>query len=80
MIEYLLELEEIQVMLRSCLTCLKRGDRDIDLFQAFASARRKKNFATRLKDDGGNRLEGMAGLNPHIQNYFTHCLRLKGRK
>ena len=72
LIEYLLELEEIQVMQRSRANWLKYGDRNTGFFQAFASARRKKNFVKRLKDDEGNWLEGMPELNNHILNYFSH--------
>ena len=42
---------------------------------AFASARRKRNFIKRLKDDSGNWLEGIVGLNSHTQNYFTLLFR-----
>ena len=72
LIEYLLELEEIQVMQRSRANWLKYGDRNTGFFQAFASARRKRNFVKRLKDGAGNWLEGMPELNSHILNYFTH--------
>lgn len=72
LIEYLLELEEIQVMQRSRATWLTSGDRNTAFYQAFASARRKKNFIKRLKDDGGNWMEGSSELNSHILNYFNH--------
>ena len=49
LIEYLLELEEIQVMQRSRATWLMSGDRNTGFFQAYASARRKRNFVKRLK-------------------------------
>lgn len=72
LIEYLLELEEIQVMQRSRATWLTSGDRNTAFFQAFASARRKKNYVKRLKDNGGNWMEGIPELNSHILNYFSH--------
>ena len=72
LIEYLLECEEIQTRQRSRATWLTSGDRNTSFFQAFASARRKRNYVKKLKDEAGNWLEGMPGLNTHIQNYFTH--------
>lgn len=43
LVEYLLELEEIHYLRRSRATWLKNGDRNTVFFQAFASARRRKN-------------------------------------
>lgn len=61
-------------MQRSRANWLKYGDCNKGFFQAFASARRQRNFVKRLKDDGGNWLEDMPELNNHILNYFTHLL------
>lgn len=44
LVEYLLELEEIQSKQRSRVDWLKFGDRNTAFFQAFAAARRKKNY------------------------------------
>ena len=54
LIEYLLELEEIQTRQRSRATWLTSGDRNTAFFQAFASARRKRNYVKKLKDEAGN--------------------------
>ena len=71
LIEYLIELDEIQMMQRSRANWLKYGDRNASFFQAFASAWRKKNYVKRLKDGGGCWIEGMPELNNHILNYLT---------
>ncbi|XP_073353800.1 uncharacterized protein [Aegilops tauschii subsp. strangulata] len=52
LIEYLLELEEIEAMQYSRATWLTSGDRNPGFFQAFASAKRKRNFVKKLKDAG----------------------------
>ena len=54
LIEYLLELEEIQARQISRATWLTRGDQNTVFFQAFASARMKRNFIKKLKIEGGN--------------------------
>lgn len=54
LVEYLLELEEIHYMQLSRATWLKYGDRNTGFFQAFASARRKKNYIKKLHDTNGN--------------------------
>ena len=58
LIKFLLELEEIHVMQRSRAGWLKHGDRNTSFFQAFASARRKKNLIKKINDDQGNVMEG----------------------
>ena len=58
LIEFLLELEEIHVMQRSRAEWLKHGDRNTSFFQAFASARHKKNLIKKINDDQGNVMEG----------------------
>ena len=75
LIEYLLELEEIHMMQMSRILWLKNGDRNTGFFQAYASARRKRNFIKKLKDSDGNWMEGTTKLNPHIQSYFSNFLR-----
>ena len=72
LIEYLLELEEIHMMQMSRISWLKNGDRNTGFFQAYASARRKRNFIKKLKDSVGNWMEGTTELNPHIQSYFSN--------
>lgn len=72
LVEYLLEIEEIHHLQRSRATWLKNGDRNTGFFQAFASARRKKNMIKKLKDGNGDLVEGTADLNSHIQNYFAN--------
>ena len=72
LIEFLLELEEIHYMQRSRAGWLKHGDRNTGFFQAYASARRKKNMIKKLKDENGNILEGMDILKPHIKGYFNN--------
>ena len=72
LIEYLLELEEIHMMQMSRISWLKNGDRNTGFFQAYASARRKRNFIKKLKDSDGNWMEGTTKLNPHIQSYFSN--------
>ena len=72
LIEYLLELEEIHMMQMSRISWLKNGDRNTGFFQAYASARRKRNFIKKLKDSDGKLMEGTTELNPHIQSYFSY--------
>ena len=72
LIEFLLELEEIHYMQRSRAGWLKHGDCNTGFFQAYASARRKKNMIKKLKDENGNILEGMDILKPHIKGYFNN--------
>ena len=55
----------------SSVDWLRYGDRNTALFQAFAAARRKRNYIKKLKDNNGDIMEGMADLNPHIQGYFA---------
>jgi hypothetical protein len=40
-------------------------------FHSFASARRKRNFIKRLKDEDDNWVEGSESLKPPISGYFT---------
>ena len=49
LIEYLLELDEIQCMQRSRVNWLQKGDRNTSFFQVYTSTRRKKNFIKMLK-------------------------------
>ena len=77
LVEYLLELEEIQLRQQSIGTWLKAGDRNTAFFQAFASARRKRNFIKRLRSEAGDWLEGTDDLNAHILNYFSHLFSSK---
>ena len=72
LIEYLLELEEIQWMQRSRANWLKSGDRNTSFFHAYASARRKRNFIKNLKDENGTLLEGTDVVKNHIASYFTN--------
>jgi hypothetical protein len=71
-IEMLLEQEEIRWLQRSRANWLQHGDRNTSFFHNFASARRKKNFIKRLKNDDGIWIEGTETLKPLVFNYFSN--------
>ena len=58
LIELLLEQEELHWMQCSRANWLTQGDRNTSFFHSFASARRKKNFIKRLKNNENNWVEG----------------------
>ena len=70
LIEKLLEQEEIKWCQRSRANWLQNGDRNTSFFHNFASARKKRNYIKKLKDEDGNFVEGIENLNPVIVNYF----------
>lgn len=71
LVEYLLELEEIHQMQCSRVNWLHNGDRNTQFFHLFASARRKRNRITRLKNNQGQWVEGNNQLNTLIKSYFS---------
>jgi hypothetical protein len=50
---------------------LQFGDRNSSFFHRYASARRKRNFIKKLKDETDNWVEGTKNLKPLITGYFT---------
>jgi hypothetical protein len=62
-IELLLEQEEIYWLQRSRANWLQQGDRNTSFFHNFASARRKKNFIKKLKNDSNDWVEGTVCFN-----------------
>lgn len=53
LVKYLLKLEEIQHVQRSRVNWLHNGDRKTQFFHLFATARRKRNRTTLLKNNQG---------------------------
>jgi hypothetical protein len=72
LIDLLLEQEETHWMQRSRANWLKHGDRNTNFFHHYASARRKKNFIKRLKNDQEEWVEGTSQLKPLIFQYFAN--------
>jgi hypothetical protein len=72
LIESLLEQEEVYWSQRSQANWIQHGDRNTLFFHNYASARRKKNFITKLKDEAENWVEGTDALKPPVLNYFTN--------
>jgi hypothetical protein len=72
LIELLLEQDEVYWAQRSRADWLQFGDRNTSFFHNFASARRKKNRITKLKNDDGDWVEGTDPLKPLILNYFAN--------
>jgi hypothetical protein len=72
LVEILLEQEEIYWSQRSCANWLQYGDRNTAFFHNFASARRKKNMITKLKNHEGDWVEGTEMLKPLDLSYFTN--------
>jgi hypothetical protein len=72
LIEILLEQEEVHWAQRSRANWLQHGDRNTSFFHNFASARRKKNFIKKLRDDNNIWFEGTDSLKPHILHYFAN--------
>ena len=75
LIEYLLELEEIQSMQRSPVDWLRYGYRNTAFFQDFAAARRKRNYIKKLKDNNNGWVEGNDNLRPLISDYFKNLFQ-----
>ena len=72
LIEILLEPEEVHWLQRSRANWLHQGDRNTAFFHSFASARRKKQFIKKLKNDDGLWVEGTEQLKPLVYEYFSH--------
>jgi UDP-2,3-diacylglucosamine pyrophosphatase LpxH len=72
LVEILLEQEEIYWSQRSRANWLQHGDHNTTFFHNFASARRKKNLITKLKNHEGDWVEGTEMLKPLILSYFTN--------
>jgi hypothetical protein len=72
LVELLLEQEEVHWMQRSRANWHQFGDRNSSFFHNFASARRKKNYIKKLKDENNNFVEGTELLKPIILNYFSN--------
>jgi hypothetical protein len=71
-IELLLEQEEIYWLQRSRANWLQHGDQNTSFFHNFASARRKKNYIERLRNDENDWVEGTNFLKPLVQQYFSN--------
>ena len=71
-IEEMLEKEELYWMQRGRLNWLCSGDQNTAYFHRSASARKKKNFVEKLKDDHGTWLEEEAQLSGLASAYFSH--------
>jgi hypothetical protein len=51
----------------------ERGvDRNTSFFHNFATARKKRNFVKKLKDENGDWIEGWDNLSGHINSYFSN--------
>jgi hypothetical protein len=72
LIEILLEQEEVHWLQRSRANWLQSGDRNTSFFHNYASARRKKFFIKKLKNNDGAWVEGTAPLKPLIYDYFVN--------
>lgn len=70
LVEYLLELEEIHWLERSQINW-KKGDGNTKFFHEFASASRKRNIITHLKNNQCTWLEG-TDVRPMILDYFVN--------
>lgn len=60
------------MMQRARANWLENRDRGMFIFQAYASAWRKKNFIKKLKYNDDNWTKGTISLNPFIQHYFAN--------
>jgi hypothetical protein len=72
LIEMLLEQEEISWLQRSIANWLQHGDRNTTFFHNFATARRKKNFIKKLKNEANAWVEVTDMLKPIVFNYFSN--------
>jgi hypothetical protein len=72
LIDMLLEQQEIHWMQRSHANWLRQGDRNTIFFHNFATARWKKNFIRKLKNNNGDWVEGTDMLKHVILEYFTN--------
>jgi hypothetical protein len=72
LIDLLLEQEETHWMQRSRANWLRHGDRNTSFFHHYATARRKKNFIKKLKNDQEEWSEGTDQLKPLIYHYFAN--------
>ena len=71
-IEENLEKEEIYWVQRSRANWLKFGDRNINFFNNFATARKKRNHIRRLMNDNRTWLEDNESMRSLISDYFQH--------
>mgnify|MGYP007071372136 CR=1 FL=1 len=69
LIENLLEQEEIYWAQHGHANWLRRGDRNTNFFNQFASARRRRNLIKKLKNINNDWVEGN-NLKPLIFDYF----------
>jgi hypothetical protein len=72
LVNLLLEQEETHWMQRSRANWLRQGDRNTTFFHNYASARRKKNYIKKLKNNDNTWVEGTEQLKPLIFNYFAN--------
>jgi hypothetical protein len=72
LIDLLLEQEETHWMQRSRANWLRHGDRNTSFFHHYATARRKKNFIKKLKNNQEEWSEGTDQLKPLIFHYFAN--------
>jgi hypothetical protein len=72
LIELLLEQDEVYWAQRSRSNWLHQGDRNTTFFHNYASARRKKNFISRLKNENNEWVDGTDSLKPLILDYFSN--------
>jgi hypothetical protein len=72
LVDMLLEQQEIHWMQRSRANWLRQGDRNTSFFHNFASARRKRNFISKLKNNNGDWVKGTDMLKPVILDYFSN--------
>jgi hypothetical protein len=72
LIELLLEQDEVYWAQRSRANWLHQGDMNTSFFHNYASARRKKNTITKMKNDNGTWIEGTETLKPLIHDYFSN--------
>jgi hypothetical protein len=77
LIEILLEQEEVYWSQRSRANWIQHGDRNTSFFHNFASARRKKNYIAKLKNEADYWVEGTDSLKPLVLNYFNHLFTSK---
>ena len=70
-IEALLEQEELYWVQRGRANWLKHGDQNTSFFHGFATARKKKNFIKKLKNNDGEWVDDQPGLQILACEYFS---------
>ncbi|KAL9672899.1 hypothetical protein QQ045_029152 [Rhodiola kirilowii] len=80
-LDYWLAREETLWLKRSRVIWLNQGDRNTKFFHARASLRKKKNWISELKDEGGNSISEQPGLVNMASDYFKKIFQssLDGR-